>query len=56
MQKEKVTRYCDVFSYGMVLWELLNYKQPFAELPDSDVCQSVLQRKVECIFIFATAF
>lgn len=56
MQQEKTTRYCDVFSYGMVLWELLNYKQPFAELSDSDVRQNVLNRKVEHIVHIGIAF
>lgn len=56
MQQEKTTRYCDVFSYGMVLWELLNYKQPFADLSDSDVRQNVLNRKVEHIVHIGIAF
>lgn len=56
MQQEKTTRYCDVFSYGMVLWELLNYKQPFAELSDLDVRQNVLNRKVEHIVHIGIAF
>ena len=46
MRQEPATLRCDVFSYGMVLWELLNHKQPFSELPAQDVCREVLQRKV----------
>jgi len=37
--------YSDVFSYGMVLWELLNHKQPFSDIPDEEVRGNVLQGK-----------
>ena len=38
--------YSDVFSYGMVLWELLSHKQPFFDIPDEEVRGNVLQGKV----------
>lgn len=46
MRQEPATLHCDVFSYGMVLWELLNHKQPYSELLAQDVRGEVLQRKV----------
>ena len=43
--------YSDVFSYGMILWELLNHKQPFSEIPTAQgVREEVLQRKVDSTF------
>ena len=49
MRHGPATFYSDVFSYGMVLWEFLNHKQPFAELPTAEVYKEVLQGKVEYI-------
>lgn len=40
VKQERVNMMCDVFSYSMVVWELIEHKVPFHDLP-SDVMASM---------------
>ena len=47
MQKEPVSKLCDVYSYGIFLWELLTQQQPFADVfPSFMVMTKVLAGEV----------
>ena len=47
MQREPVSKLCDVYSYGIFLWELLTQQQPFADVfPSFMVMPKVLAGEV----------
>ena len=32
MQRDPVSKLCDVYSYGIFVWELVTWKQPFSDV------------------------
>jgi len=47
MQREPLSKLCDVYSYGIFLWELLTQQQPFADVfPSFMVMTKVLAGEV----------
>lgn len=32
MQRDPVSKLCDVYSFGIFVWELVTWKQPFADV------------------------
>ena len=40
--KKPISKQCDVYSYGIVVWELLTHKIPFEDVTDVlDLCKNV---------------
>ena len=46
MDNEPVTKQSDVYSYGILLWELMTHKVPFSDLSGPAVISKVLEGKV----------
>ena len=46
MKNEPVTKQSDVYSYGVVLWELMTHKVPFPDLTGPAVMSEVLAGQV----------
>ena len=46
MKNEPVTKESDVYSYGVLLWELMTHKVPFSDLPGPAVMSKVLAGQV----------
>jgi len=46
MNNEPVTKQSDVYSYGILLWELMTHKVPFSDLSGPAVISKVLKGKV----------
>ena len=48
LKGEEVSLTCDVFSYGMVLFEFFKQEVPFADIYDVKVIGMILEGKVGC--------
>ena len=52
MKKEPVSLSCDVFSYGMMLLEILTCELPFAEVTaDLSVAAKIMNGEVSTIYL-----
>ena len=46
IENKPISKQCDVYSYGIVVWELLTHKIPFEDVPDLlGICQRVVSCK-----------
>ena len=46
--RDPVSKLCDVYSYGIFLWELLTHQQPFSDVfPTSMVMNEVVAGEVQ---------
>lgn len=41
----KINKFCDVFSYGMLLYELFVHKRPYESLGDAKACSDILKQE-----------
>ena len=48
LRGEKVSLACDVFSYGMVLFEVFKQEVPFADIHNMKVISMISEGKVGC--------
>ena len=46
LKGEKVSLSCDVFSYGMVLFEVFKHELPFASVYEIKIANMILEGKV----------
>ena len=46
LENKPISKQCDVYSYGIVVWELLTHKIPFEDVTDLlQICQRVAANK-----------
>ena len=49
LSKKPIGKRCDVYSYGIVVWELLTHKFPFEQINEFQIYDHVVtDRKVGC--------
>ena len=52
MKRDPVSKACDVYSYGILCWELLSQEKPFSHvIPQYMVLFEVLKGEVSCVLI-----
>ena len=59
LQSQTISKQCDVYSYGIVLWELLTHKLPFEDVSNYAVTKKVVEDKEVSNFMilaFSQAF
>ena len=46
MKSEKVSRACDVFSFGMVVFEIFSREVPFSQVPNHMLIPKIIEGEV----------
>ena len=50
MKRDPVSKACDVYSYGILVWELVTLQKPFSHvIPEYMVLYEVLNGEVSCV-------
>ena len=45
LQSQPISKQCDVYSYGIVVWELLTHKIPFEDVSNYEITKKVVEEK-----------
>ena len=45
LENKPISKQCDVYSYGIVVWELLTHKIPFEDATLPQICKRVAEDK-----------
>ena len=46
LETKPISKQCDVYSYGIVVWELLTHKIPFEDVTTIyEICKTVVENK-----------
>lgn len=48
MQRQEVSKECDVYSYSILLWEIITHKLPFSDVIPLTLPMAVIEGKVQC--------
>ena len=57
LDSKPISKRCDVYSYGIVVWELLTHKTPFENLTTIyEICEKVVKNKEVSAFSGSLAF
>ena len=46
VRRESVSKSCDVYSYGIVLWEIITLQVPFSDVKDYEIPMKVAANEV----------
>ena len=52
LQSQPISKQCDVYSYGIVLWELLTHRIPFEDVSNYEITKKVVEEKEVSNFTF----
>ena len=48
MKRQEVSKECDVYSYSILLWEIITHKLPFSDVIPLMLPMAVVEGKVQC--------